>query len=76
MMTAAQKVIESADYFIVIGTSLEVYPAAGLIHFANHAKKRIIIDPNAESMNLPSDFIRVNLPATLGIKKVKEIMID
>ena len=74
MMPKAQKVIESADYFIVIGTSLEVYPAAGLIHFAKHAKKKIIIDPNAESMNLASDFIRVNLRATLGIKKAKEIL--
>ena len=76
MMTTAQKVIESADYFIVIGTSLEVYPAAGLIHFAHNAKKRIIIDPNAESMNLPTDFIRINQTATLGVKKAKEILID
>ena len=44
---AIQQVIKS-DIFIIIGTSLNVYPAASLIDYAELAK-RIIIDPNSQS---------------------------
>ncbi len=37
----------SADIFIVIGTSLLVYPAAGLIHYVAEGAPKYLIDPNA-----------------------------
>ncbi|MGL5273417.1 MAG: SIR2 family NAD-dependent protein deacylase [Phocaeicola sp.] len=37
--------LESADYFVIIGTSLNVYPAAGLINYAPSAAKIFLIDP-------------------------------
>jgi NAD-dependent deacetylase len=36
---------ESADYFAVIGTSLQVYPAAGLIDFTPRETPIFYIDP-------------------------------
>jgi NAD-dependent deacetylase len=36
-----------ADIFIIVGTSLEVYPAAGLVSCTNNRCKKILIDPNA-----------------------------
>lgn len=50
--------IEQADYLLIIGTSLQVYPAAGLIHYASPACKIWLIDPNAE-INGPMSGIQV-----------------
>lgn len=45
-MTEAIPIVESADYLCVIGTSLNVYPAAGLIHYAPGEIPLFLIDPN------------------------------
>jgi NAD-dependent deacetylase len=42
----AINITETADYFAVIGTSLQVYPAAGLIDFTNSKIPIYYIDPN------------------------------
>lgn len=41
MLEPAMDMVYDADILIVIGTSLKVYPAANLIHFAYNAKKNI-----------------------------------
>jgi NAD-dependent deacetylase len=43
----AMHICHTADIFVVIGTSLQVYPAAGLIHDVPHKASKYIIDPNA-----------------------------
>jgi NAD-dependent deacetylase len=45
-MEEAISITESADYLCVIGTSLNVYPAAGLIHYAPDKIPVFLIDPN------------------------------
>src|ERR1035437_4565135 len=45
-MEEAISIIEAADYLCVIGTSLNVYPAAGLIHYAPQNIPVFLIDPN------------------------------
>lgn len=40
----AEMIVNNADIFIVVGTSLQVYPAAGLIHSAKAEKLKYIID--------------------------------
>ncbi|MDG1331558.1 MAG: Sir2 family NAD-dependent protein deacetylase [Crocinitomicaceae bacterium] len=52
--------LDQADILIVIGTSLQVYPAAGLIQFAAKAQQKFIIDPKADELCVPSDFIKLN----------------
>ena len=47
-MEEAINLVLQAEIFIIIGTSLNVYPAASLLNYAEKAKK-IIIDPNANS---------------------------
>ncbi len=49
-MTEAISIVESADYLCVIGTSLNVYPAAGLIHYAPASTPVFLIDPNPPSL--------------------------
>jgi NAD-dependent deacetylase len=45
-MAAAISIVESADYLCIIGTSLNVYPAAGLINYAPSGIPVFLIDPN------------------------------
>ena len=67
MYERAIEVIKKADIFMIIGTSLQVYPAAGLIHYANSAAQKILIDPHAEELRVPSDFRILKMNATEGI---------
>jgi len=46
-MEDAVELVAMADILIVIGTSLQVYPAAGLLYYANSETKKYLIDPNA-----------------------------
>lgn len=66
MIEQAAAVASTADIFAVIGTSLVVYPAAGLIHYAPHAIPKFIIDksiPYASLYNITA----IEKPATEGI---------
>lgn len=45
-MERAQDVTATADILITVGTSLNVYPAAGLVHAAPGACQKFIVDPN------------------------------
>lgn len=43
--------ISAADIFIVVGTSLQVYPAAGLIHCAPPNARKFLVDPHAPAVS-------------------------
>jgi NAD-dependent deacetylase len=45
MMEPAADAASQAEIFLVIGTSLQVYPAAGLINYAPHSSKKFLVDP-------------------------------
>ena len=51
MMTPSIIQVQSADIFIIIGTSLEVYPAASLLDFVRPEIPKYFIDPGAENKN-------------------------
>ncbi len=74
MLHSAAEVISKADYLVVIGTSLNVYPAAGLIHSAPSHCKAFLIDPNASELNVPSSFEVIPLGAGEGLKKLQKKM--
>ena len=47
MLEEAVKQVKEADIFMVVGTSLVVYPAAGLIHYVERNVRKFYVDPNA-----------------------------
>ena len=59
---------------MVIGTSLQVQPAAGLIHFAENASHRYIIDPKANELNVPNGFMKINMNASEGVNHLKMVL--
>lgn len=71
----AQACVSDADIFVVIGTSLQVYPVAGLIHDIPSICDAYYIDPNAEHTYLPAQFQRISQTATLGCIQLKNILL-
>ena len=54
MMDVAAAYAAKADIFIVVGTSMVVYPAASLIHYVPHDTMKYIVDPKLPDVgNLP-----------------------
>lgn len=49
MMDIAYKIAAVSEIFIIIGTSLNVYPAAGIVNFVSDATPKYFIDPNSFS---------------------------
>lgn len=63
-------IVQHADIFVVVGTSLEVHPAASLVVFSR-AEQNYVIDPAAPKdmlEELDSTLHVINLPATEGMK--------
>lgn len=72
MDQAVTKVLE-ADVLLIIGTSLQVYPAAGLIDYAHKAKEIYYIDQNpADTHYFQKQITIVSDTATNGVKSVFE----
>ena len=68
-------ILFNADIFLIIGTSMQVYPAAGLIDYIPAHCKVFIIDPNLENrFAAKENFFKTS--ATEGMKKLKEILLS
>ena len=57
----------NADIFAVIGTSLQVYPAAGLVQYAPHTADKYIIDKKIPYLSSMPGLTVIEKPATEGI---------
>lgn len=69
MIEKATVISSQADIFIVIGTSLAVYPAAGLINYAPRLIPKFIIDKNIPYSSL-YNITAIEKPATEGIAEL------
>ncbi len=71
----AIQIAQTADIFIVIGTSMQVYPAAGLIQYVPGNCIRYVIDPNLSNTYTKEEhFFKTS--ATDGMKLLKERLIS
>ena len=68
----AIELVEEADIFVVIGTSLNVYPAAGLLHYVRKGVPVYYIDPNPASV--PAGVTVLKTGASEGVEKLSEIL--
>lgn len=66
-------IVRNADYFIVVGTSLVVYPAAGLLHYAPLDIPKFIIDKRVPHTSSVYNLTTIEKPATEGVKELLEI---
>lgn len=56
-MLIASEIVKDADILLVVGTSLQVYPAANLLYETSKDCKIELIDPNAHQMRINSNVI-------------------
>lgn len=70
----AQKIVQHADIFIVIGSSLEVYPVAGLIHEIPQHCKAYYIDPKAHQQTMPPQYQLIAQTATEGMQQLFKLL--
>jgi NAD-dependent deacetylase len=69
----AVEITSQADIFVVIGTSLQVYPAAGLISFTQPNVAVFYVDPDpAYIPNLPNPLVVISATATEGMTILKQ----
>jgi len=66
----AAELIRTADYLVVVGTSLNVYPAAGLIHSANASCVKFVIDPKVAGLDVDRSFQRISATAVEGVTRL------
>ncbi|MDC4367143.1 NAD-dependent deacylase [Acinetobacter baumannii] len=62
--------VQSADIFIVIGSTLSVYPVAALVHEIPHYAKAYYIDPQADHSRVPPQYKLLNMTATEGMHEL------
>lgn len=58
--------VETADFLIVIGTSLAVYPAAGLVHYASPEITKFIIDPDRPAISSYDEWVHIEKRSATG----------
>ena len=73
MLEEAVRLAQKADIFVVVGTSLNVYPAASLVHYVQPEVPVYVVDPNSVAIN-DSRWHYIRLGASEGMKEfIKQI---
>ena len=75
MMTPAARAVSEADILLIIGTSLTVYPAAGLFRYVQPGTPIFLIDPKPIHLDY-NNFRQIQEPATVGMAQLKQILLD
>ena len=72
MIEEAVPVVKSADIFVIVGTSLVVYPAAGLVNYAKWEVPKFIIDKRIPYTSSLYNLTAIEKPASEGLKDLVE----
>ncbi len=75
MIMEARHIMSEADVFVLVGTSLQVYPASGLIDYLPAGVPKYIIDKNPPYIPPHHNFHVIKKTATEGITELKNLLI-
>jgi NAD-dependent deacetylase len=67
MIEPSLRICAKADLFILVGSSLAVYPAAGLINYVPDKAPKYIVDPNIPDISRVNNMIKIEAKATIGV---------
>ncbi len=70
MIENAVPIVQDADIFVVVGTSLVVYPAAGLINYAGTGVPKFIVDKIIPYTSSIQNLTAIEKPATIGVQEL------
>ena len=74
MIEKAAALLNDCDYFVVVGTSLQVYPAASLLYYAPPFLPKFIIDKKIPATENQNNLHLIELPATEGVEELRKIL--
>ena len=74
LIEEAERLVSEVDIFAVIGTSLNVYPAAGLVTSLPEDARAFLIDPNTVARKLPKQFTVIKENATVGVERMVQLL--
>ena len=72
----AKLIMAEADIFVLVGTSLQVYPASGLIDYLPSGTPKYIIDKNPPYIPAHHNFFVIKKSATEGMQDLKKLLIE
>jgi NAD-dependent deacetylase len=73
-MEEAKKIIDNADIVVVVGTSLSVYPAAGVIDFAPDSALIFLVDPGKFDLHYLRNFRHIQKTASEGLRELSDLL--
>ncbi len=76
MIEHAVPIMQSADLFVLVGTSLAVYPTAGLVDYVRHEVPKYVLDKRIPSVGHYTNVIPIERPATEGAAELKRILLE
>lgn len=76
MMEQAVPLVNEADLFVVVGTSLVVYPAAGLVHYTQRGTPLFVLDKKLPFIADNGYLTSIEKPATEGISVLTEYLLQ
>ena len=76
MIEPAAQLVEQADIFIIVGTSLQVYPAAGLVRYTLPFIPKFIIDPETPDISGIASMHAIRAGASKGLAELKEKLLS
>jgi len=77
LIEMAAAIAYEADIFVVVGTSLVVYPAAGLLNYVQESVPKFIIDKKIPYTSRQQNLTVIEMPATEGIVELqRQLIVD
>ena len=76
MIETAIDCVEKADIFVIIGTSMNVYPAAGLLNYVGGNVPVYLIDPNPVNISSNRKIHVISKGASEGMENLRKILLD
>jgi NAD-dependent deacetylase len=70
----AMSIMKQAEIFLIVGTSLIVYPAAGLVNYAPWQIPKFVVDKSIPYGTSLYNMTTIEMPATEGMNKVRELL--
>ncbi len=76
MIDEAERIVQQADIFVIIGTSLNVYPAAGLVHCVNPGVPVYLIDPKEVKVSGSGGLKVIQKGASEGVEELTRELLN
>lgn len=76
MIEQAIPIMHEADIFVLVGTSLAVYPAAGLVDYVKDRVPKYVVDKRIPSVSRYSNVVRIEEAATTGLPMLVKMLMS